>query len=59
MEENHVITRSVGGKPLTEKQTGFCLTADGNSHAEKGGSRYIIYQEYDQETRLFQHKFPL
>ena len=48
MEENHVITicnrQTINGE--TEE---ICLTTMG-TYAEKGGNRYIIYQEYDQET---------
>ena len=55
MEENHVITicnrQTINGE--TEE---ICLTTMG-TYAEKGGNRYIIYQEYDQETgqRLHLH----
>ncbi len=48
MEENHLITicnrQTINGE--TEE---ICLTTMG-TYAEKGGNRYIIYQEYDQET---------
>ena len=50
MEENHVITicnrQTINGE--TEE---ICLTTMG-TYAEKGGNRYIIYQEYDQDANI-------
>lgn len=48
MEENHVIT-ICNRQTINGETDEICLTTMG-TYAEKSGNRYIIYQEYDQET---------